>query len=65
MPRLLTIGQAAEELRVSVPTLRTWANKGIIHVIKLPSGYRRFEQEDVDQMKRQMGLTRPAEEQAR
>lgn len=41
--QLLTISQAAKRLGVSVQTLRAYADKGIVPVVKLPSGYRRFD----------------------
>jgi putative resolvase len=53
--RLLSIGPAAERLGVSVATLRTWADKGLIKTVRLPSGYRRFLQSEVEEMRRQMG----------
>ena len=56
MARLLSIGEAAEQLGVSDQTLRTWERKGILKAIRLPSGYRRFTQEEVERMKRQIGL---------
>lgn len=42
-PKLLTITQAARILRVHPHTLRSWADKGLVPVIKTPSGYRRFD----------------------
>ncbi len=53
--RLLSIGKAAERLGVSVGTLRAWADKGLIHTIRLPSGYRRFTRSEIDEKRRQMG----------
>jgi excisionase family DNA binding protein len=53
--KLLPIGKAAELLGVSVGTLRAWADKGLVHTIRLPSGYRRFTKEEIDEMRRQMG----------
>lgn len=53
--KLLSIGKAAELLGVSVGTLRAWADKGLVHAIRLPSGYRRFTREEIDEMRRQMG----------
>jgi len=43
----LSIGEAAERIGVHPNTLRTWADKGIVPVHKLPSGYRRFRESDV------------------
>jgi excisionase family DNA binding protein len=53
--KLLSIGKAAELLGVSVGTLRAWADKGMVHAIRLPSGYRRFTRGEIDEMRRQMG----------
>ncbi len=58
---LLTISQAAARLGVHQKTLRSWADKGLVPVVRLPSGYRRFRPGDIEQMRRQMGLdARPA-----
>ncbi len=56
MPRLLSIGEAARELGVSDQTLRTWEKKGFIKAVRLPSGYRRYTVEEIERMKREMGL---------
>lgn len=53
--KLLSIGKAAELLGVSVGTLRAWADKGLVHAIRLPSGYRRFTREEIEERRRQMG----------
>lgn len=53
--RLISIGKAAELLGVSVGTLRAWADKGLIRAIRLPSGYRRFTREEIEETRRQMG----------
>jgi excisionase family DNA binding protein len=52
--RLLTISQAAAELGVHQNTLRQWVDKGLVPAVILPSGYRRFSREMVDEMKRKM-----------
>jgi len=67
MQKLLTVSEAAERIGVSVPTLRKWADTGVIEVRRLPgSGYRRFEPEIVEAFVDQMtepgkisGLNRP------
>jgi excisionase family DNA binding protein len=59
--KLLTISEAAKQLGVHPTTLRTWADRGKIAVVKLPSGYRRFEQSAVDRMKQEMGIGGNAE----
>lgn len=56
MEKLLTIGQAAKQLGVSDQTLRAWELKGFINPIKLPSGYRRYTWEEIDRVRRGMGL---------
>lgn len=63
MVKLLSIGEAAKQLGVSDQTLRDWGKKGHIKAIVLPSGYRRYTQEEVDRVKRQMGLL-PADDEA-
>ena len=55
-PKLLTISQAAARLGVSVGTLRAWADKGLIKTVRLPSGYRRFTTEVIEEKRREMGL---------
>ncbi len=54
--RLLTISQAARRLGVHQNTLRTWADKGLVRHVKLPSGYRRFMVAEIDRLRREMGL---------
>ena len=54
--RLLTISQAAARLEVHPDTLRAWADKGLVPVIKLPSGYRRFEPQEIERVRTEMGL---------
>jgi excisionase family DNA binding protein len=54
--KLLTIGQAAARLGVSVATLRAWADKGLVKTVRLPSGYRRFTPTEIAARRREMGL---------
>src|SRR5215207_6107046 len=54
--RLLTISQAAARLGVHPDTLRAWADKGLVPVIKLPSGVRRFEPQEIERVRAEMGL---------
>jgi len=58
--RLLTISQAAARLGVHQNTLRSWADKGLVAHVKLPSGYRRFEAAAIERLRQAMGLE-PAE----
>ncbi len=55
-PRLLTIAQAAARLGVHPDTLRAWADKGMVPVVRLPSGYRRFDPGEIERVRREMGL---------
>jgi excisionase family DNA binding protein len=55
-PKLLTISEAAGRLGVSSGTLRSWADKGIVKAIKLPSGYRRFTEAEIERQRREMGF---------
>lgn len=49
-PELLTIGEAARLLGLSVDTLRRWADAGRITVIILPSGHRRFRRDEIERV---------------
>jgi excisionase family DNA binding protein len=53
---LLSIGPAAKRLGISVATLRVWADKGLISVVKLPGGYRRFQPEVIEAKKLELGF---------
>jgi excisionase family DNA binding protein len=55
-PRLLSIGEAARMLGVHTNTLRSWADKGLVDHVRLPSGYRRFRLEVIQAMQVEMGL---------
>jgi excisionase family DNA binding protein len=55
--RLLTITQAAARLGVHYQTLRAWADSGKVPMVKLPSGYRRFEPAVIDRVRQEMGFT--------
>ena len=58
--KLLTISEAAERLGVHQNTLRSWADKGMVPVVKLPSGYRRFRPSDIErELQRQERHTSP------
>ncbi len=47
---LLAISTAAKRLRISPGTLLGYAEKGIVPVIMLPSGYHRFKAEDIQRL---------------
>ena len=60
MPRqpakLLGIAEAAALLGVHPKTLRAWVDKDLVPAVRLPSGYRRFTPEQIEEIKQQMGL---------
>ena len=60
--KLLTVSQAARLLSISASTLRTWADRGDIPVVRLPSGYRRFEPAVIEQKRREFGWVTPSTE---
>lgn len=45
---LLTVGQAARRLQVSIDTIRRWGEAGRLPMSKTPTGSRRFRRADVD-----------------
>jgi DNA-binding transcriptional MerR regulator len=47
---LLKPAEVARRLGVSPSTLRTWDRR--LHVVKLPSGHRRYRLEDVERIER-------------
>ncbi len=54
--RLLTISQAAARLGVHPDTLRAWADKGLVPVVRTPTGYRRFNPDEIERVREEMGL---------
>lgn len=54
--QVLKISDVAKRLGVSPGTVRAYAEKGLIPVIKLPSGHRRFRESDVEDLRQKMGL---------
>lgn len=60
--RLLSITEAANLLDVHYQTLRAWADTGKVPVVRLPSGYRRFEPEVIERVRREMGMTETSKE---
>lgn len=51
---LLQVREAARALGVHENTLRRWEEAGYIHAVRLPSGVRRFREEDVVATRRVM-----------
>ena len=52
--KLLTISEAARELGVHPNTLRGWVDRGLVPAVRLPSGHRRFEPEQIERIRREM-----------
>jgi len=48
--RLLTISEAADRLGVHQKTLRAWADKGLVAHFRTPTGYRRFDPDEINQL---------------
>jgi excisionase family DNA binding protein len=51
---LLGVREAARRLGVHENTLRRWENAGLIRAVKLPTGVRRFREEDVERLHDEM-----------
>jgi excisionase family DNA binding protein len=54
MATLLQVREAARRLGVHENTVRRWEETGYIHAVRLPSGVRRFRQEDVEATRKRM-----------
>ena len=50
--RILTLDEAAKLLTVTKETIRRWDREGKIHCIRLPNGYRRVPQSEIDRITR-------------
>jgi excisionase family DNA binding protein len=48
---LLTVRETARLLGVHENTVRNWERKGILRAARLPSGFRRFEPHEVEQLR--------------
>lgn len=44
----LTVGDVAEQLGVTVKTIRVWADSGQLPHLRVGKGHRRFRQADID-----------------
>jgi putative resolvase len=58
--QLLSISEAAKRLGIHQNTLRQWADQGRVKHIKLLSGVRRFESDEIERVRREMGYDAPA-----
>ncbi len=52
--RLLSVRETARLLGVHENTIRNWDRAGLIRAVRLPSGFRRFQREEVDRLRAQM-----------
>lgn len=52
----MPIGKAARLLGVHPNTLRNWTDRGLVPHLRLPSGYRRFTDSQIDEIRRKMGI---------
>ena len=57
-PALLTVAEAARVLRIHPNTLRSWGDKGLVPMVRMPNGYRRFAVVEIEEVRRTMGLDR-------
>jgi excisionase family DNA binding protein len=51
---MYTISDAARQLGVSAKTLRAWCDRGLVPHTRLPSGYRRFSEAQIMQIRQGM-----------
>ena len=56
-PKLLGIAEVAERIGVDQKTLRRWADAGKVPHVRLPSGYRRWTEEQVRQILDDLGIS--------
>jgi excisionase family DNA binding protein len=52
--KLLTVKEAADRLGGHYQTLRVWADAGMVRVVRLGSGHRRFDPRTIDRFRREM-----------
>lgn len=50
----LTVHEAAALLGIHEKTVRAWADKGLLPVVKWPNGWRRFRRADLEAAKQRM-----------
>ena len=53
--KLLSISEAARRLGIHENTLRQWADRGKVKHVRLMSGVRRFDPEEIERIRREMG----------
>ena len=52
--RLLNVSEAARRMGIHPHTLRSWADKGLVPVVRTLTGYRRFDPDDIDRVVAEM-----------
>lgn len=58
--KTLSVQEAADLLGVHIKTVRSWADRGLIPVLRWPNGWRRFRRADLDAARVAMGVEQPA-----
>jgi excisionase family DNA binding protein len=53
--KLLNISEAARRLGIHDNTLRQWADRGKVKHVRLMSGVRRFDPDEIERVRREMG----------
>ena len=48
--RMLTVGQAADYVGVSISSIRKWSDRGLVQAYRTPGGDRRFSIDDLDEL---------------
>lgn len=54
---MVGVSEAARRLGVHHNTMRKWADRGVIPAIRLPSGHRRFDIEELERFRQAMTTT--------
>lgn len=54
-PELLSSGEAAKLIRVSIKSLHRWEQQGLITSIRTPGGHRRWMRQDVEALMTRAG----------
>ena len=48
--RMLTVGEAADYVGVSISSIRKWSDRGLVQAYRTPGGDRRFSIDDLDEL---------------
>jgi excisionase family DNA binding protein len=48
--RMLTVGEAADYIGVSISSIRKWSDRGLVQAYRTPGGDRRFSIDDLDEL---------------